>query len=205
MTSPGPGARGMLGPMSPSTPPLPPPGGFGAGAPRGATPYGHAPPPPSGSASGIIVALAVVGGLVVILGILSVLAIYGVRKYIASVKTMEARNTTALLAKTAIAAHERDGKLCPSTRAVPKDPSEISGKKYMSRSGEWSEAGFDCLRFEMTSPQYYSYEYISNGDSFEVVARGDLNGDGVLSTFRTRGRVQPGGVQLSTEENFPLE
>src|ERR1700734_3231453 len=44
--------------------------------------------------------------VVAIIGILSVLAIYGVRKYVANAKTVEARNSLGQIAKDAAAAVE---------------------------------------------------------------------------------------------------
>jgi len=46
--------------------------------------------------------------VVAIVGILSVLAIYGVRKYIANAKTAEARNSLGQIAKDAASAVERE-------------------------------------------------------------------------------------------------
>src|SRR5580693_6300815 len=46
--------------------------------------------------------------VVAIVGILSVLAIYGVRKYIANAKTAEARNSLGQIAKDAVTAVERE-------------------------------------------------------------------------------------------------
>jgi type IV pilus assembly protein PilA len=73
--------------------------------------------------------------------------------------------------------------------------------------------GFACLRFSMDMPQYYMYSYHaagrgSPGDSFEARANGDLNGDGILSTFTLAGRVQPDGelaVEPAIRETNPGE
>src|SRR5580693_8958429 len=46
--------------------------------------------------------------VVAIVGILSVLAIYGVRKYVANAKTAEARNSLGQIAKDAASAVERE-------------------------------------------------------------------------------------------------
>jgi type IV pilus assembly protein PilA len=46
--------------------------------------------------------------VVAIVGILAVLAIYGVKKYIANAKTAEARNSLGQMAKDAAAAVERE-------------------------------------------------------------------------------------------------
>jgi type IV pilus assembly protein PilA len=142
-----------------------------------------------------IVAVPTVGG------VLAVLAIYGVRKYIAASKTIEARNTLTMLAKDATAAYERDGKLCPS--ASSPIPSAVPrAAKYQSSPSDWDadkalNAGFACLRFQMDSPQYYQYDYKSTPAGFTVTAHGDLDGDGVASTFEIEGRVSGGTVQVS--------
>ena len=91
--------------------------------------------------------------------------------------------------------------------------------KYQSSASDWqtdrvSNAGFYCLKFEMTMPQYYQYDYkrsgsgLLPGDRFEAIAHGDLNGDGVTSTFSIQGQISPSGVvtvaptilELSPEE-----
>src|SRR5215469_2666984 len=84
--------------------------------------------------------------VVAIVGILAVLAIYGVRKYIANAKTAEARNSLGQIAKDAAAAVEREkGTLsligagqslgtvrsfCTDALSVPGQMSQVSGKKY---------------------------------------------------------------------------
>ena len=62
----------------------------------------------------------------------------------------------------------------------------------------WKDApGFSCLGFEVPSPQYYQYNYTNSGTGFVGTARGDLNGDGVTSTFEIMGRVQAGALFVS--------
>jgi type IV pilus assembly protein PilA len=159
---------------------------------------------------GLIVFLVVLGGVLVVLPVFATLAIYGLRKYIANAKTAEARNAVGQIAKDAMAAYEgapgtTGHALCASaSQSVPKSADSIRGAKYQSAQGDWEvdarrNAGFACLRFSMDQPQYYMYSYravgrSSPGDSFVATANGDLNGDGVLSTFSLTGHVQPGGV-----------
>jgi type IV pilus assembly protein PilA len=154
--------------------------------------------------------------VVAIVGILAVLAIYGVRKYLANAKTAEATNSLGQMAKNAEAAFEMEGmsssilapggtaglshQLCASaTATVPSSAASIKGQKYQSTVAEWNvggptNTGFACLKFTMDSPQYYMYNYLASGtgasgDSFSAIANGDLNGDGVLSTFQITGAV----------------
>ena len=153
--------------------------------------------------------------VVAIIGILAVLAIYGVRKYLANAKTAEAQNSLGQIAKDAAAAFEKESmagtvlapgasaalsrQLCGSaTASVPDGAGKIQGKKYQSNSligQDWNKdvaanVGFACLKFSMDAPQYYMYTYgIPSTSSFDAIANGDLNGDGVLSTFAISGSV----------------
>src|SRR5271154_5998093 len=87
--------------------------------------------------------------VVAIVGILAVLAIYGVRKYLANAKTAEATNSLGQVAKNAAAAFEMESmagtvltpgssaafsrKLCAgSTGTVPSAIASVQGKKYQS-------------------------------------------------------------------------
>jgi type IV pilus assembly protein PilA len=87
--------------------------------------------------------------VVAIVGILEVLAIYGVRKYLANAKTAEARNGLGQMGKDQSAAFETElmtgntlpagstaglsRSLCLSTgSAVPSDPALIRGQKYQT-------------------------------------------------------------------------
>lgn len=126
--------------------------------------------------------------VVAIIGVLAALAIYGVRRYLASAKTSEAKNTIGAIARGGAAAYEREttasqivvegsssaaashaicgvGGTIPST-AVPASMANVQGKKYQpdSAPGKDFETGDDqngwkCLRFTINSPIYYSYEY----------------------------------------------
>jgi hypothetical protein len=153
-----------------------------------------------------IVLLAIFGVFVFVIPVFAVLAVYGVRKYLANVKTAEARTTLVVLAKDAASAYERDHALCPSASSpVPASASMISGQKYQSASVDWDtdrarHAGFPCLRFSLDLPQYYQYSYtVPSPGRFEIAAHGDLNGDGNYSTFLVRGEVRGGTVQIAPQ------
>lgn len=153
--------------------------------------------------------------VVAIVGVLAVLAIYGVRKYIANAKTTEARNSLGQISKDAAAAFEKETStstivaagasssmlrlLCPTTTIVPV--AVPAAAKYQSAKTDWTTAGWSCLKFSMEQPQYYQYQYVATNQTatagaYSAEARGDLNGDGVLSTFTIAGSVQ--GAQLTT-------
>ena len=183
---------------------------------------GQAPPSGSGVGKVLLIVGIVLGGLVLVGGILAVLAISGMRKYLINAKSAEARNNVGQMAKDATSAYDREHlapgavrttgadtavlrSLCASaTRSVPATASAIRGKKYQSSPSDWAtdeatNAGFSCLKFTIDSPQYFMYSYARTGsggvgDTFTAAANGDLNGDGVLSTFAATGRVGADGV-----------
>jgi len=159
--------------------------------------------------------------VVAIVGILAVLAAYGVRKYVANAKSVEARNSLGRMANGVVIGYEHENMnsgvlavssstgftrtLCASASAtVPASATTVKGQKYQSTLGDWNtdaagNSGFSCLHFTIDEPQYYLYGYgvsgTSNiGDSFTAFANGDLNGDGVLSTFSLTGQIGNGYV-----------
>jgi type IV pilus assembly protein PilA len=155
--------------------------------------------------------------VVAIVGILAVLAAYGVRKYISNSKTAEARNALGRMSNAVVISYEDDeygqtAMLTPGTssgyvraicnkasQSVPNDPKFIQGKKYQSSLADWNvdaanNSGFACLKFVVDQPQYFMYSYttsgtINPGDSFVATANGDLNGDTVMSTFSLTGKI----------------
>src|ERR1039458_4046247 len=125
--------------------------------------------------------------VVAIIGILAVLAIYGVRKYMANAKTAEARNSLGQIGKDQSAEFEKESmpgatlaagatagisrSLCQSSSAnVPPAAASIAGKKYQSSQvvgADWSKdetvqgVGFSCLKFSMDAPQYFMYGFVT--------------------------------------------
>ena len=57
----------------------------------------------------------------------------------------------------------------------------------------WDNATWAALRFEITDPHYYVYSFNSAGElaeaTFTISAFGDLDGDGVMSTFQRTGKA----------------
>ena len=94
-----------------------------------------------------IILLVVVGAIVVIGGILAVLAIYGMRKYISAAKQTEARSALAQIGSLSKAAFARDGKICPSASKPVPFTGVPKAAKYQSRPADWeadkaANAGF---------------------------------------------------------------
>jgi type IV pilus assembly protein PilA len=160
---------------------------------------------------------------VAIIGVLSALAIFGVRRYLLHSKGVEAKNAVGQMAKDAKSAYERESmaskvlaggsvvglssNLCSSARnSVPSAIGGVKGRKYQSSDAEWlvdavtPGVGFSCLRFSLTDPQYYMYRYFGTTGAngvFSASAFGDLNGDGTTSTFHLAGMLASGVVMVA--------
>jgi type IV pilus assembly protein PilA len=146
--------------------------------------------------------------VVAIVGVLAALAIYGVNKYVNNAKTTEARSAVARIAKDATTAYQRprasgtvlaagasaafSNEMCTSATLTPSTVPKSA--KYQSTAAEWNQSGWACLRFSMTDPQQYSYNYqvsatTGDGATFTATANGDLDGDSTLSTFTMGGKI----------------
>jgi prepilin-type N-terminal cleavage/methylation domain-containing protein len=105
--------------------------------------------------------------------------------------------------------------LCGDTTPVPSSMTLVKGRKYQPNLSDGMDyetgdvtSGWRCLKFSITVPQYYQYRYtvggppitvqlphggsppgISADKSWSAFARGDLNGDGVLSWFILNGYI----------------
>ncbi|WP_438021283.1 prepilin-type N-terminal cleavage/methylation domain-containing protein [Sorangium sp. So ce315] len=121
--------------------------------------------------------------VVAIIGVLAALAIFGVRRYLASAKTSEAKNSVGAITRGAAAAFERETaasqilaagdssaaashSLCESADPVPSGGPPM-GVKYQPDATEGEDfetgtatGGWKCLRFSMNQPIYYQYHYL---------------------------------------------
>jgi type IV pilus assembly protein PilA len=165
--------------------------------------------------------------VVAIIGILAALAIVGVKKYMTSAKSAEARNSLGTMsglasqvwsgekmkgailddASTIGATHQ----LCDyADKMVPEDKTSIAGVKYQSKTGKDLDfhagttlKGWKCLGFALDAPQYYMYQYHAvvsttpESNVFKAIAFGDLDGDGELSTFYRDALVRNGEIVLA--------
>jgi hypothetical protein len=137
------------------------------------------------------------------------LSVMGSGKFKRAAKIVEARHHVSVMARDAtesFMADNPDGskhRLCPSaSKPVPELASAVSGKTYQSKAEEWqvdkaANAGFACLQFFVEEPQRYQYFYEATASTFVVRARGDLDGNGIYSTFEIAGRVEDNKVVLA--------
>ena len=144
------------------------------------------------------------------LGIVSALGAYGTRQYLTNSKTAEARATVGRIAKDMAAYVYRENmsdewlhaKAQPGNSAtrikrlislppVPADFELIRAKKYQSTSADWAK--WAPIKFELESPQRYQFrvEAAKDGLSAEIIAEGDLDGNGIKSRFSIKMKLDP--------------
>lgn len=172
--------------------------------------------------------------VVAIIGLLATLAIFGVNRYLRSAKTSEARGSLGRIVRAAEESYARETvdaemvamgnnssvyvhELCDSAPAVPANvpagrkyvPNNVSGSDFIRGT---STAGWKCLRFEISDPIYYQYNYLRDSTTlsstyggpattqtpnFETAAIGDLDGDGSYSAFLLNGEIDANSKQLN--------
>jgi type IV pilus assembly protein PilA len=140
--------------------------------------------------------------VIAIIGVLAALAIYGVRRYLASAKTSEAKNTIGAIARGAKQSFERETSkselittdiggntagnnhaLCGT--AIPVPGTIPLGTKYQPGTGQGNDfdtgdsvTGWKCLKFSMTQGIYYRYSYtkgnspVSSGKNLSPLVNG---------------------------------
>ncbi|MBX3209568.1 MAG: hypothetical protein KF764_31330 [Labilithrix sp.] len=103
--------------------------------------------------------------------------------------------TSALARMSANAVHYAEANRAFPDSA-PLTPHEAPrGRKEVDPAGTWDGPTWVALDFRPTPdgvPHAYAYAFDSSGDAFVARAHGDLDGDGVLSTFEVRGSARPG-------------
>ncbi len=80
---------------------------------------------------------------------------------------------------------------------APLTPADVPrGVRIVDPPGTWEHPTWKTLHFEMTLPHRFSYAFDVSSDPariwFQARAHGDLNGDGVTSTFEVSGERRPG-------------
>jgi hypothetical protein len=90
---------------------------------------------------------------------------------------------------TAIAAEHR-----AYPESVGLTPEEVpAGESVQDSEGTWDNPTWKALGFRMVRAHHFSFAFESNktqtGAQFTARAHGDLDGDGIYSTFRVSGEV----------------
>jgi len=98
----------------------------------------------------------------------------------------------------------------PLSQAYPPSvgltPAQVPrGELVTDPPGTWSHPSWRLLDFAIETPHAFSFEWSSSSapaeSKFTATAHGDLDGDGVQSTFQISGSVRAGGAP----QTLPLE
>ncbi len=146
--------------------------------------------------------------------VLAALSMYGLGRWIRRTKTLEAVGSVHAIAQAAVlyynesdstqptggaqAAAHAMRHFPPSSRGtVPQDADDVKGKRYQSSRADWSPSPWRELNFSIPQPQYYRYGFESTGTgktgAASATAEGDLDGSGVVSSYRQRIIVNDNG------------
>jgi len=136
--------------------------------------------------------------------VLSAVAMYALARYVRHAKTVEAASSVTRLANNAAQFYDLSDGTQPaaaspaavhamrhfptsSASPVPTEELSVRGSRYQSNLADWSASPWRELDFKMVEPQYYRYSFTSGGAGATakatVTAQGDLDGDGVRSTY----------------------
>ena len=148
------------------------------------------------------------------LGVLIGLSVYSARRYIQDAKMAEAPNTLGSIALAYGATFKElpePGKKATIKKLVslPAVPTSVPrGVKYQSSPDDWK--AWSPIHFALTEPQYYQYEVVAakDGKTAEIIARGDLDGNGKASLFRLKIELNPKTSEITAvghNEQDPLE
>jgi hypothetical protein len=130
------------------------------------------------------------------LGMETAVAIPAFLHYIRQTKTAEAHEQVSRLCQSVGSYFDQSHRLpdpAPLTPAVPC--STYADGRCPPAPGEWGTPAWQALGFSMTEPHYYQYELLTDGTSFTAHALGDLDADGMRSTFECHGQVVGGVLQ----------
>ncbi len=161
--------------------------------------------------------------VVAIIGILAAVAIPAFMKYIRRSKTSEATMNLRKLFDSSASyfarehasrkgiIHERQFPLAAALAPGVAFCSEGTAEKFVPKKSYWEPLTWQALNFALSDPHYYKYQYASAGtdssSSFTARAVGDLNCNGIFSTFERVGTVDNslnvvGGGGIYTENEL---
>ncbi len=128
-----------------------------------------------------------------LLGCVAAVAIPTFVREVHASRFVEPTDGLARLRTSAVAYAEGHGVFPDSAPLTPAIPPR--GKKEADPPNTWDGPTWKALDFRASPegvPHAYAFAFESTGATFVARARGDLDGDGVLSTFEVRGTARDG-------------
>ena len=130
---------------------------------------------------------------VCLLGSLSAVAIPTFAREMHASRFVEPVEGLTRIGEGSLAYAIKNGRFPDSAPLTPHTPPR--GTKEADPPGPWETPTWTALGFHpgpAGAPHAYAFSYESTGSSFIARARGDLDGDGVMSLFEIRGSQKPG-------------
>lgn len=152
------------------------------------------------NSAALIIMLAVVlpMALVALVGIAAAIAIPSFMSYLQRAKTQEARVNVAAIHQ-GLASAVASGTLSEAPR-IARTPLEPACRSKQLVDWGAADPGWAAIGFGPPDPLYYAYEVEPRpGGAYVIRASGDLDCDGVYSTFELHGRVDPSTRQAIRE------
>lgn len=160
---------------------------------------------PNLSGKGIATAAVVMGSSgILIFPIMAAIAIPAFIKYIRAAKTAEVEDRLGQIARSAELYYGQQrvtaqGEPLPPQfpETTPVTPARSCAENADGRCppdpSAWSHPTWQALNFSISDRHYFRYRFVSNGTAFTARALGDLDSDGVFSTFERSGLGAPDG------------
>ncbi len=151
--------------------------------------------------------------VVAIIGILASVAIPAFMRYVAKARTTEATQNVRKLYEGSrtyymdVGSERGAGAFLAAQFPASETVSPAvtcclsAGRKCAAAPGVWNNLTWNALHFDVPDPHYYRYEYDSSGSAatakFTARALGDLDCDGILSTFSMTGEATATGRDIT--------
>jgi type II secretory pathway pseudopilin PulG len=165
------------------------------------------------------IAMGVIGTLIVP-GMMAAVAIPAFTKYIRRAKTSEAEDRISEMFRSATSYYTQEQVSRGSMTTIPPQfpvssaltpPGrccENPDGRCLPNPDQWDTPTWQALNFAISEPHYFQYQFISDGQGFTARALGDLDCDGIYSTFERAGMVNAHGDVEGTRgifRNLPTE
>jgi hypothetical protein len=147
------------------------------------------------------------------IGQLAAMTVVATERYLTNAKAAESKAVMALIVKAYQYSLQESEAAAPKKArklvSLPPVPLNVPrGEAYQSKAEDWK--GWAALQFSLAEPQRYQYEVVAakDGKTAQVIARGDLDGDGDLSVRTLTIELDPKTGRLTAkgmEEKKPLE
>lgn len=126
---------------------------------------------------------------VAMIGILVSTAYSGLEHYIKRSKSQEAVMNLRQMAEGQIQYHARNNEFIEvGPTNMPPSPTKQE-VNFFSDDPNWAR-----INFSVADPVYYAYQGVYSGEDFHCEAYGDLDGNGMTSTFRIALSIAENGV-----------